>query len=209
MACFPFFIELSEKNCLVLGGGKVACRKAEGLLEFVAGVHLVSPKICGEIWELQNVYGENRLFLSEREYEDGDFEDIFLMIAATDDEECNRQAAMLCRKMHILVNVADCKELCDFYFPAVIKRENLVVGVSSSGKSPLLAGRLRRELEEAVPEYYGEINEQLGELRGRVQREIPGGMPRKRCLEEFMEQCGKEGRKLSPKEIEDIIRDCK
>ena len=205
MACFPFFMELSEKNCLVLGGGEVAYRKVETLLEFDAKVHLVSPGICGEIRGLQNVYGEDRLFLSEREYEDGDFADVFLTIAATDDDKCNRQAAQLCRERHILVNVADCKEFCDFYFPAVIKRGELVVGVSSSGKSPLLAGRVRRKLEEAVPEYYGEINEQLGELRGRVQREISGEKARKRCLRELLERAEREGRRLSAEKIEEII----
>ena len=205
MACFPFFMELSGKGCLVIGGGEVACRKAEILLGFDARVHLVSPEICGEIWDLQKVYSGNRLFLSERECKDADFADIFLVIAATDDEKCNRWAAGLCRERHILVNVADCKELCDFYFPAVVKRGELVVGVSSSGKSPLLAGRLRRKLDEAIPEYYGEMNEQLGELRERVQGEIPGEAARKKCLEEFMEQYGREERRLSAGEIENIM----
>lgn len=205
MACFPFFIELSEKSCLVLGGGRVAYRKVKALLEFAARVHLVSPDICGEIRRLQNEYGGNRLFLSEREYEDGDFADVFLAVAATDNEKYNRQAAQLCRERHILVNVVDCKELCDFYFPAIVKRKELVIGVSSSGKSPLLAGRVRGRLEKAVPEYYGEINQQLGELRERVQGEIPGERERKRCLEELLERLEREGRRLSIEEMEEVI----
>lgn len=205
MACFPFFIELSGKNCLVVGGGEVAYRKLNSLLEFGVRAHLVSPEICGEIWQLRKAYSKNELLLSEREYTDEDFKDVFLVIAATDDTECNRCVSEICRKRHILVNVVDCKELCDFYFPAVIKCRDLVVGISSGGKSPLLAGRLRRELKEAMPEYYGEINEQLGKLRERIQREIPSGEARKGCLEEMMEQCRRVERILYAEEVEEII----
>lgn len=162
MAYFPIFIQLG--SCLVVGGGKVASRKVEALLEYGANVRVVAPEICGELEELAAEKAA-RLQLKKRVFAPDDVSGMSLVIAATSDNDCNRSVAAACRALHIPVNVVDVPELCDFYFPALVRRGDLVLGVSTGGKSPAFARSLRRWLEAHLPASLEEKLERAGKLR--------------------------------------------
>ena len=136
MACFPFMIELEHKNCVICGGGLVAARKVDSMLEFGAKVRVIAPKMEESILQMKN---EN-LELILRKVEEQDLFEADFVIMATNDETVNSRMAAFCKEHHILVNVVDEKENCDFYFPAMIKQEDVVIAVSTGGDSPLLAG---------------------------------------------------------------------
>lgn len=169
MAYFPLFISLEGLSCLVIGGGKVALRKVRVLQEYGANVTVVSPKICPEIEEIPG------LTLKRRRFAEGDLEEMKIVFAASSDEECNRKAAGLCRERRIPINVADMAEECDFFFPALVKRGEVVVGVSTGGTSPAVAACVRRQVEEALPEDLGGFTEEMGKRRAKIREK--GGSP--------------------------------
>lgn len=94
------------------------------------------------------------------------------MIAATDDRKVNDRIFRLCTEKQILVNVVNEKEQCSFFFPSFVKRKDFVIGISSGGKSPALSKSIRKKLEELIPDYVGEINDRLGDMRGEVKEEF-------------------------------------
>ncbi len=162
---YPIFINLADKRCLVIGGGKVAERKIETLLEYDAQVMVVSPESTIKIreWAQQNV-----ISWQQRVFKPSDLEEIFIVFIATGDSELNRSVATLCRDEGILVNAVDDPANCDFYVPAVLRRNSLCIAVSTEGNSPLLAAKLRNELETIIPIEYGEWVDILGQLRDEI-----------------------------------------
>lgn len=162
---YPIFLNLTGRLCLVVGGGKVAERKIATLLEYEARVRVVSPEFTPKIedWADQGIIG-----LYERVFEPQDLEDISLVFAATGDEQINGYVSELCRQKMILVNAVDDPPHCDFFVPSILRRQSLCVAISTEGKSPLLAAKLRRELEKFIPVEYGEWVEILGGLRDQI-----------------------------------------
>lgn len=167
MSYFPMFIDLKEKKCLIAGGGKVALRKAESLLKFEGQVKVIAPVVCGEIKKL-----EGDIQWIEREVELEDLSDCFLVIAATNCRKVNHQISAYCKERHIFVNVIDCKEECSFVFPATVKREDISIGITTSGASPVLSSTIRKSVEKAVPDYYGILSLQLGEWREELKERV-------------------------------------
>ena len=182
MAYFPFFIELEGKQCLVVGGGDVAFRK------------------------IRELAAENpKLTIVCREYEEKDLEGMFFVIAATDDEQCNCQISERCRQRRILVNVVDDKDKCSFYFPSLVKQGDIVAGFSSGGNSPALIKGLRRELQEQIPEYYGQLNAHLGQLRPAVKEHFDTEEQRKQFYRKVIHRSRELSRALSVPEMEEIL----
>ena len=205
MSYFPFFIDIGGERALVAGGGRVALRKVSALLEFGALVKVVATKLCQPLRELSgNCSGQ--LELCEREFADDDVKNVLFVIAATDDAKLNHHISMLCRERGILVNAVDQKEDCSFFFPAYVKRGEVVAGITSGGNSPMLAGRIRSRLEEQIPEYYGELNDQLGGIRERVKAEIATEEGRRRYMEEVLERMQERQGLLEEQEIEELFR---
>lgn len=164
---YPIFINLADKMCLVVGGGKVAQRKIETLLEYRAQVLAVSPDVADRIKD----WAERKLITwKSRLFEPSDLEDVFLVFIATGDSRTNKEIAALCRDRGIMVNAVDDPENCDFYVPAILRRDSLCIAVSTEGKSPLLAAKLRNELENMIPAEYGDWVEILGRLREEIKR---------------------------------------
>ncbi len=141
---YPMYVELANKKCVVVGGGRVAQRKVEELLSTGAQIRLISPEARKEIQELAE---EEVLQWERREFEPKDLEGAFLAFAATDREEVNRRVAKEAHKRGALVNVADLPELCDFLVPSIVRRGDLTIAISTKGASPALAKRLRLQLE--------------------------------------------------------------
>lgn len=166
---FPAFINLEGKNCLIIGGGKVAERKIANLFSYNTRIRVVSPDVTENIKK----WGEEGLItLALREFAREDLDGIFMVFAATNDSNLNREIAKLCRERGILLNAVDDPLNCDFYVPSVVRRDSLVIAVSTEGKSPLLARKIRQELENFIPEGYGWYVELLGEIREKVKQRV-------------------------------------
>ncbi len=184
MDYLPICIDLRGRHCLLVGGGEVARRKAETLLRAGATLRLVAPAIDPGLDELvRQQGGELRL----RAFEPRDVDDVWLAVAATDDEAVNRQVRDAARQRGVLVNVVDQPALCDFIFPSIIDRDPMVIAVSSGGRAPLLARLLRARLETTIPAGYGRLAAWMGRFRPQVKARIAGGTARRRFWERVLE----------------------
>jgi len=145
---YPVNLELEGRRCLVVGGGPVAVRKAEGLLASGAVVTVVAPRLDPALTDHPDVVCE------ERRWTPGDLTGMWLVIAATDDPEVNRAVYLAGEQAGIWVNGADDPANCSFTLPSVVRRGDLQVAVSTGGRSPALASWLRRRFEAEIgPEY--------------------------------------------------------
>lgn len=198
MSYFPMFIELKNKPCLVVGGGKVALRKAEALRAFGAGVTVVAPVILPELQAAEGV------LCLEKYFETGDLEGQELVIAATDDPEQNHRISQLCRERKIPVNAVDQKEDCSFIFPAYLKEGEVVAAFSSGGQSPIITQYLKAQMMPAMTSLLGEIAETLGSLREPL-RHIGSEEIRKKIYQNILELSLEAGKIPSAEEISEII----
>ena len=167
MSYFPLMIEVEDREILVIGGGKIAFHKIKILLTFGATIRVVSEEFCDDLKALANI-NVNNLTMVKKSFDEKDIdncEDICFVIAATDDEKLQSIVSELCRIKKIPVNVVDKKEKSSFYFPAVIKRDELVVAVSTGGNSPVAAGFIKREIDKKLPKCYGKLVSNLGKYR--------------------------------------------
>lgn len=147
---FPLFVDISGKKTLVVGGGRIAWRRIKTLLSFTPDIWVVAPEVAEELEVLAE---EGRIHWIQGTYVPGIHEElpqIQMALAATDDPACNEAVARECRARGILVNVAHKKELCDFFFPAVVKRGELVAGICASGASHRKARKAREAVEQAL-----------------------------------------------------------
>ncbi len=167
---YPICLNLNGAKCLVVGGGKVAERKVKTLLECGARVHVVSP-VFSE-W-LETMAAEGKIAAVRRTYASTDLEDALLVIGATDDEKVNGRIADDCHERNILVNIVDNPAQCTFIVPAVLRQGPLSISISTDGKSPLLARRIREELEPAFGPEYREFLDLMGNVRDHVLRTVP------------------------------------
>ncbi|MEJ5360075.1 MAG: bifunctional precorrin-2 dehydrogenase/sirohydrochlorin ferrochelatase [Desulfobacterales bacterium] len=165
MRYYPIQLDLQGRRCLVVGGGAVGTRKAGTLHACGAEVVVVSPEATAELaaWA-----AAGRVQWRRRAYESSDLDGVFLAVGATDDELLNRRLSAEARRRGVLCNIADRPELCDFILPALVQRGDLVITVSTSGKSPALAKRLRRELGQRYGEEYAVLLRLMGAVRRRL-----------------------------------------
>ncbi len=198
MALFPVFMDLSGRKCICIGGGSVAARKIRILLAFDADVTVISPKVDRKLEELGHAAD---ITIVKREYRPGDLEGAFLAIAATQSREVNRQIHAEALRRNILVNVADSPEECTFTFPSVVKRDDLVIGITTSGSYPAFSKRVRERIEELYPEYYGNVLKALKEFRGKVLLGIPDADQRKHAMDEMLDEVFRWGERLSEEQL--------
>ncbi|MGM0581887.1 MAG: precorrin-2 dehydrogenase/sirohydrochlorin ferrochelatase family protein [Bacteroidota bacterium] len=162
---FPVFLKLNKIQTLVVGGGYVGWEKLGAILknDHEAKVKIVAPEIRKEIREIASVHPA--IELVEKHYDPSDLEGINLVIGATNFYEVNQEIYRDAKAKGILVNVADTPELCDFYLGSTVKKGNLKIGISTNGKSPTFAKRLRVILEEVLPDNTDDILHNLAEIR--------------------------------------------
>ena len=184
MAYFPMFVNLKDQPCLVVGGGMVAYRKVKVLLDFEARVILVGENICDKIYEIAKK--SNQLELQKKCFEDADCDNMFMVIAATDDKELNHHIAGICNSKGIMVNAVDQKEDCSFIFSSYIKEKNLIAAFSSGGNSPVLAQYLKSQEKEILTPFLGELNEYMGKIRKRVIEKYDAEEKRKEIFKEIV-----------------------
>ena len=167
MDYLPIFLNIRERPCLVVGGGKVAARKANLLVRAGGRVSVVAPEICAD---LQQMTAQGSVAYEQREFTDSDLDDKALVMAATSNEAVNRRISQLAGERHIPANVADNPHLCNFIVPSVIDRSPVVVAVSTGGASPVLARLLRSRLEGFIPAAYGRLARLVDEYRQAVKQ---------------------------------------
>ena len=162
---YPVCIDIENRECLVVGGGAVALRKVEGLLGCGALVTAVSPKFQDGFAQIDD---SKPLRLLRRPYRSPDLDDKFLVIGATDNEDLNRQISQDAHCRNILCNIADVPDACSFILPAVVRRGDLSIAVSTSGKSPAFAKHLRKQLEKQFGEEYTTFLVLMGAIRQKL-----------------------------------------
>jgi uroporphyrin-III C-methyltransferase / precorrin-2 dehydrogenase / sirohydrochlorin ferrochelatase len=159
---FPIFLKLGGRRCLVVGGGPVAESKAESLLRCGGEVRVVAAEVTGAI---RRAAEQGRLNWEQRSFASSDLSGIFLVVAATSSPELHKRIFREAQQQGVLCNAVDEPERCDFYYPAVVRRGPLQIVISTGGRSPLLAQRLREELEQQFGPEYQPWVEQLGRRR--------------------------------------------
>lgn len=201
MAYFPLFVSLERKQCLVIGGGKVAFRKAKVLLEYGARLQIVAEELCPEMQVLVKMNGKEycdrgsvsageekregeakgciegeqeeavRLFCREAKVEDA--RGMELVICASNDRKLHREIASYCKMHRIPVNLADNQEESTFLFPALVRQEDVVLGITTGGNSPAASRYLREYIHEQLPRGIGRLVQQMGSFRGLVKEALP------------------------------------
>jgi precorrin-2 dehydrogenase/sirohydrochlorin ferrochelatase len=164
---YPILVDLQGKKALVVGGGKVAQRKIESLLEYGASVHVIARELTAELEQLRS---RKRIELLGGEFSEAHLEGVFLVIAATDDALLNRRVSQEAQKRGLLVNAVDQPADCNFIVPSVLSRGDLLIAVSTSGKSPAFARKVRLELDQHFGKEYGFFLNLMGNLRKEILR---------------------------------------
>lgn len=165
MKYYPVHLDINNRNCLVVGGGGVGTRKVKTLLDCGARVTLVSPKVSPQ---LRDLAASGDIILKERSYQSDDLSNLFLVIGATDDEKLNKQISSDADRLNTLCNIADRPEVCNFILPSIVHRDDLVITISTSGKSPALAKKLRKALENQFGKEYGTLLRLMGAIRKKL-----------------------------------------
>ncbi|MBW2606711.1 MAG: bifunctional precorrin-2 dehydrogenase/sirohydrochlorin ferrochelatase [Deltaproteobacteria bacterium] len=165
MRYYPVSLDIKNRKCLVVGGGGVGTRKVVTLIDCGAKVTVISPVVRGNLLELAD---SGLIILKKRPYRETDLDGMFLVVGTTDDEELNRQISIDAEKLNMLCNIADRPKVCNFILPSIVNRGDLTISISTSGKSPALAKRLRIELEEQFGNEYAELLLLMGAIREKL-----------------------------------------
>ena len=180
MDYLPLFFDLKNKACLIVGGGDIATRKARLLAKAQARIFVVAPEIEKELILLsEESGGECRV----REYVESDLDQCIFVVSATDDEWVNQRVAIDCNKRTLPVNVVDNPKLCSVIMPAIVDRDPLLIGITSGGESPVLARRIRSQLESLLPGAYGRLGKLASKYRKAVKDTFEDGELRRRFWE--------------------------
>jgi precorrin-2 dehydrogenase/sirohydrochlorin ferrochelatase len=159
------FVKLEGKRCLVVGAGKVGEPKIGSLIETGARVHVVALEASEAVHQWA---GDGKIALEIRAFASGDLDQAFLAVVATASRELNSSIYHEAQQRGILCNVVDVPEYCDFYYPAVVRRGDLQIAISTNGQSPSLAQKLRQQLERQFGPGYARWVAELGETRKLV-----------------------------------------
>jgi precorrin-2 dehydrogenase / sirohydrochlorin ferrochelatase len=150
---FPLFLKLRGRRCVVVGAGKISEGKIAGLTEAGAHVDVIAPKATVQI---EQWHKKKKIRLTRRPFHPSDLKRTFLVVAATNSPKVHRAIFREAQRRNVLCNIVDVPTLCDFYYPAVVRRGQLQIAISTAGASPSLARRLREEMERTFGlEYSG------------------------------------------------------
>jgi len=184
MTYYPVYIQLENQPCLVIGGGKIAEGKVEGLLEAGAVVEVISPALTPRLHEL---VGQRKIKYHERVYRFGDLAGAFMVICATNIPVVNQQVWSEATENHQLVNVVDDTPRCNFIAPAILRSGDLTIAISTSGKAPALAVRLKEKIQKHIGPENARFLEIAGKLREPLAQHIPDFETRKKLWYEIVD----------------------
>jgi precorrin-2 dehydrogenase/sirohydrochlorin ferrochelatase len=162
---YPLYLDISKRRCVVIGGGDVAERKVIKLLECDARVVVVSTHLTPGLEAIKN---KKKIHHIADEYDSDHIEGSFIVVGATDRDDVNEQIFMDSRARGILVNIVDDPKRCDFIVPSIVRTGDLAIAISTGGKSPIMARRLREELEKIYGPEYGILLDIMGALREKM-----------------------------------------
>ncbi len=201
MSYFPMFVDISQKKCLIAGGGSVALRKAEAMSSFDATVYVIAPNIIKEIKDMETVTWY------EKEIQLEDIQNYDIVIIATNDKVLNHSISKLCKEKNIPVNSVDNTKDCSFIFPAYIKKGDVVAAFSSGGQCPVVAQYLKEEMEKIMPCRIGEISKYIGSIRENIKNCGIAGNVKKEIYKEILKYCLEidDIPQKAAEDIEDII----
>ena len=165
MPYYPISVDLQGKAVVVIGGGTVAQRKIETLLEYGAVVNVVSRQLTPA---LNRYLEEGKIKFLGEEFRESHLNGVFMVIASTDDVSLNHRISQEARKKGLLINAVDQPSDCNFIVPAILQRGDLLIAVSTSGKSPALAKKVRKDLEDQFGLEYGTLLVIMGNLRKEI-----------------------------------------
>ena len=173
---YPVYIQMREQPCIVIGGGKIAEGKIDGLLAVEAKVTVISPDLTPHLHDLVK---QNLITYIPRTYQHGDLTDALLVICATDQAEINHQVWQEASANHQLVNVVDDTPRCNFIAASILRKGDLTIAISTAGKAPALAVRLKERLQRELGPEYERFLELAGELREPIAKHVPDFETRK------------------------------
>jgi precorrin-2 dehydrogenase/sirohydrochlorin ferrochelatase len=185
MRYLPINLDIRGKPVIVVGGGSVAARKCLALIAAGARVTVIAPTLAPPLRELAE---SGELSHLSRNYKTGDLEGSFLVFAATNSRAVNRAVAGEAKERGIMADIADSPDLCDFTSPATICRDELLITVSTGGGAPVLAGKIRGELEERFGPEYAELIKILGRVREKLLTEKVNSQYNKKVLRTLVDQ---------------------
>ncbi|MFA6042045.1 MAG: NAD(P)-dependent oxidoreductase, partial [Methylophilus sp.] len=184
MQALPIFFNITNRLCVVIGGGDVATRKVIMLLKANAAVTVVAPALCPE---LSQMFAEQKIQYRNAAFAADQLDGACLVIAATDDELVNQAVSSAAKAQNIPVNVVDAPDLCTFTMGSIIDRSPVIIAVSSEGKAPVLARYIRSKIETLLPASYGRIAAIAGEFREQVKEKFSTTQARRRFWEDVLQ----------------------
>lgn len=204
---FPILISLSDRKCLVVGGGPIAFHKVQSLEKFSPNLTILSPKITEK---LEKIAEKNGFKIIRKEYETTDLNGFDIVIAATGKKALSKQIWKDCKEQKILVNTVDDPEYCDFILPATIKRGDLTVSVGTQGKSPFMTKEIRRWLNRMFTPEWSDVVDLAADFRKRVFAAYSPKEREKReaCFKRFLEiDWAALLREKTPEELDGMVND--
>ena len=184
MENFPIFLNLKKKSVLVIGGGDIALRKVKLLIKVKPEIKIIAKQFCEE---LECLAKSNSIKLIKKSFVEADIVNPMIIIAATNNIKLNKTLSLLAKKKNILINVVDQPSLCTFTMGSIIERDSLVIAISSAGKAPVLARKIREKIEILVPQGYSKLVEYAGNLRAMIKEKIKLVSKRRFFWEQFFE----------------------
>ena len=184
MNYLPIFFDIKNKPCIVVGGGGIAARKVDLLRKAQADVTVISPEL-GQ--EMTVFHGDNKINWIQREYQQGDLAEAWLVVAATHIKEINQQVSTEAESLKIPCNVVDNPDICSFIMPSIIDRDPVQIAISTGGASPVLARLIRTNLESCTPSAYGKLAHLVSGYRESVKNAFPKVDERRKFWESILE----------------------
>ena len=181
---YPVYIEMRAQPCVVIGGGKIAEGKVDGLLQAKASVTVIAPELTPH---LRSLAEQKQITHVARAYQPGDLTDAFMVICATDQAAINHQVWQEATANHQLVNVVDDTPRCNFIAPSILRKGDLTIAISTSGRAPALAVRLKERLQRELGPEYERFLDLAAELREPLARHIPDFETRKTIWYELVD----------------------
>jgi len=185
MRYYPVYLDIKDRDCLVIGGGSVGTRKVLTLLSCGANVTVVSTAATEKLHQLSN---NGVIKLKERPFQTTDLDDRFLVIGATDNQELNFNIHAEAERRGLLCNIADRPKVCNFILPSIVNRGDLIIAISTSGKSPAFAKKLRKHLEKEFGDEYAELLKLMGAIRKKLLSQDHEPEAHKHLFEQLIER---------------------
>lgn len=180
---YPIFLKLKDKVILIIGGGAIAQQKVETLLDTEGLIRVISPDITDT---LRQYHRDGKIEWIQRTYVTDDLHGVFIVFAATSNQDVQRMVRSDAIKRDILYNVVDVPDLCLFYVPSIVRQGHLKIGISTNGQSPGFAAKLRKDLEHTFDKSYHLFLQKLGALRPVVKEKYPDIEDQKRVFESII-----------------------